>query len=165
MTIQIEDKYLKDTGLTSQFIREELALLLFGKGILNVEQASGLAQKDLVKLQEQKRKIYRQEIKNHALPLAIKDAITQHYPLAKLILFGSKARGEDSKHSDWDFLILLEEKIDRNIQDKIRRAVSPLELNEFLGEVISYIIRNKDEWEKFSETLLYKEIAKDGIII
>ena len=55
MTIQIEDKYLENTGLTGQFVREELALLLFDKGILNVEQASGLAQKDLLELQAQKK--------------------------------------------------------------------------------------------------------------
>ncbi|MEN0051841.1 MAG: nucleotidyltransferase domain-containing protein [Bacteroidota bacterium] len=165
MTIQLEDKYIENTGLTSQFIREELALLLFDKGILNIEQASGLAQKNLLELQAQKKEAYRQAIKNHALPMAVKDAITQLYPTATLILFGSKARGEDSKYSDWDFLILLEEKINRTVENKLRRAINDLELNEFLGEVISSIVRQKEEWENFSVTLLYKEIAKDGIII
>ena len=35
----------------------------------------------------------------------IKSSITEVIPGAKVILFGSRARGDSHKESDWDFLI------------------------------------------------------------
>ena len=62
-------------------------------------------------------------------------------------------------------MIVLEEEADQKIKDELRVMIHHLELDEFLGEVISSIIYNREEWKKLIETLLYEEIKRDGIVI
>ncbi len=60
--------------------------------------------------------------------------ILQFDPDASIILYGSRARGNYSPESDWDFLILL----NRNINDQIKT-----ELRHRLYEI---------EWETYTNT-------------
>ncbi len=39
---------------------------------------------------------------------------------ARVILFGSRARGDNNKISDWDFLILISKEADEKIKNQIR---------------------------------------------
>ncbi|MCD4817153.1 MAG: nucleotidyltransferase domain-containing protein [Candidatus Cloacimonetes bacterium] len=41
----------------------------------------------------------------------IKTNICKDYPDAKIILYGSRARGDYQKYSDWDFLIIINQAI------------------------------------------------------
>jgi predicted nucleotidyltransferase len=165
MTIKIEDKYLDQSGWTSQQIREELGLLLLKRGVLSLAQANDLAQTDLAAVQYRKRLEYQNTIRHHDVPIAVKQTVQQHFPTANIVLYGSKARGEDNTNSDWDFLIVLEENLKTQQQAKLREALHRLEIDTFLGEVISTIIRQCDEWDNLANTPLYKEIEKDGIVI
>ena len=84
-------------------------------------------------------------------------------PDAKIILFGSRARGDSKKDSDWDFLILTTEQVNEifknRIRDKLFNTVIETE------EIISTIIRNKYMWENLKITPLYKNIQKEGLEI
>lgn len=78
-------------------------------------------------------------------------------------LFGSRARGDSRADSDWDVLILVENKaITNEIEDKFRGPLYDLELET--GEIISTFIYPKKIWNRnlvFSP--LYKNIKKEGI--
>ncbi len=84
-------------------------------------------------------------------------------PDAKIILFGSRARGDSKKDSDWDFLILTTEQVNEIFKNKIRDKLFNTEIET--EEIISTIIRNKYMWENLKITPLYKNIQKEGLEI
>jgi len=79
-----------------------------------------------------------------------------------VILFGSRARGDFKKDSDWDFLILLKDDIITDLQkENIRDKLYDIELEN--EQIISSIIFTKTEWEKRAVTPLYQIIKEEGI--
>jgi predicted nucleotidyltransferase len=93
----------------------------------------------------------------------VKEAVLELETNAEILLYGSRARGDSIEQSDWDFLILLDGNVDDHRTDKIRHRLYELEWE--LGEVISSIIRNKDEWNSmpFTTMPIYHAIEKEGI--
>lgn len=95
----------------------------------------------------------------------IKSAIRAVDPSAEVILFGSQARGEAGKYSDWDILVLTSRHI-QNLKDQepYRNAIFQVMMDT--DEVISIIIRNKETWEtKHAQTPLFNEIKEEGILL
>jgi uncharacterized protein len=80
---------------------------------------------------------------------------------ARVILFGSRARGDDNKISDWDFLILLSKEPDEKIKKQIRDKLIDIELEA--EQVISTITYSQDQWPDFKITPLYKNVFREGI--
>ena len=84
---------------------------------------------------------------------------------AEVILYGSRARGDNKRESDWDVMILLDRKnVDKKVEQAFRHHLFDLELE--IGVPISVFVYSKSDWEgKYSITPLYKSIKKEGIII
>ena len=82
---------------------------------------------------------------------------------AQVILFGSRARGDEKPASDWDFLIItsfpVDEKKKRELRDQL--FYTELETNQAISSVIYF----KDYWENSKVTDLYQNITKEGLII
>ena len=95
----------------------------------------------------------------------IKDLANAKYPDSEIYLYGSQARGDAKKLSDWDLLILLNSKeISFDTETKIMDEFYELELET--GEIISALIYSKSEWNKtHSFTPLFENIQKEGIKI
>jgi predicted nucleotidyltransferase len=95
----------------------------------------------------------------------IKDRIIKKNPLAQIILFGSHARGQSHKDSDWDILILLNQAhVNRMIEREYRDELYELELE--IGEPISTFVFSKSEWEqKHLMTPLYQNIKREGVYL
>jgi len=78
-------------------------------------------------------------------------------------LFGSRARGDFREDSDWDILILVDDKkITNALEDKFRDDLYDIELES--GQVISTFIYPKDYWSSnliFSP--LYKNVNQERI--
>ena len=93
----------------------------------------------------------------------VKEAVLEIEASAEILLYGSRARGDSSEQSDWDFLILLDGKVGDPRIDKVRHRLYELEWE--LGEVISSIIRNKEEWNSmpFKSMPIHHEIEREGI--
>ena len=91
----------------------------------------------------------------------IKDSVWQIDKEAKVILFGSRARGDNRSDSDWDFLILTKLPENRVTKQKIRDKIFDAELE--LEQPISTIIHNETVWEDYEVTPLYQYIQKEGI--
>ncbi|HOW24520.1 MAG TPA: nucleotidyltransferase domain-containing protein [Bacteroidales bacterium] len=93
----------------------------------------------------------------------IKETVLSVEPKAKIILYGSRAKGTARSDSDWDLLILLSyQKITLEIEKKV---VDPLYELEFeTGEVISPMVYAEQEWNtKYSITPFYANVNKEGI--
>lgn len=95
----------------------------------------------------------------------IKSRIKQKNPLADIILFGSHARGQSNKDSDWDILILLNQPVvNRMMEREYRDELFAIELE--IGEPISTLVFSKSDWEQKHEiTPLYQNIKREGIYL
>lgn len=85
-------------------------------------------------------------------------------PDAKIILFGSQARGDAKTESDWDILILLDRSADSRFE--YYKITDPLyDLGWLTNNHFSAIVYSKPEWEKRKFTPFYKSIEKEGIVL
>lgn len=86
-------------------------------------------------------------------------------PNAKVILYGSRSRGQAGKFSDWDFLIIIDQPVDGNIIRKIRDSLYEIELES--DEIISSIIRTKKEWHspRYAVLPFKRTVDQDGILL
>lgn len=64
---------------------------------------------------------------------------------SEIILYGSRSRGDALSDSDWDFLILVDGPTSDERTDRIRHRLYEIEWES--GEVISSIVRNREEWD------------------
>ena len=94
----------------------------------------------------------------------IRTEIKRIDPKAKVVLFGSRARGDARKDSDWDLLILIDSQNIREKEDLFRDKIYDLELE--IGEIISMFVYNNKDWtSRHKITPLYKRIKKEGVAL
>lgn len=95
----------------------------------------------------------------------IVNVVNKTAPHSEVFLYGSRARGDANKKSDWDVLILMNKrKISFVDETCFMDAFYDLELE--IGEVLSPLIYAKQEWKrKYMHTPLYENIKRDGIRI
>ncbi|HRK34064.1 MAG TPA: nucleotidyltransferase domain-containing protein [Candidatus Hydrogenedentes bacterium] len=94
----------------------------------------------------------------------VKKIVHATQPTAKIVLFGSHARGDADNDSDWDFLILLDES---SAAIKNRVLDDLFELTLETGEAVVPLFRTQDEWEHGNVriTQFYDEVSKEGIAV
>lgn len=93
----------------------------------------------------------------------IKNSVTKEDSTAEIFLYGSRAREDFKKSSDWDILILVNNpRVTNEIEDKFRNPLYDLELDS--GEIISVLIYPKNHWNNnLKYAPLYNNITLDGI--
>lgn len=91
--------------------------------------------------------------------------VNRNAPDSEIYLYGSQARGDAQKLSDWDLLILLNRQyISFDFETKFMDEFYEIELE--IGEIISPLIYSKNDWnENHSVTPLFENIQKEGIRI
>jgi predicted nucleotidyltransferase len=97
--------------------------------------------------------------------LRIKNVVREIEPDARIILYGSTARGDRGKDSDIDLLILINRrKITREEEKRIKYPLYDLEFDT--GQIISPLVVSALEWEiKHRITPFYQNILREGIEI
>ena len=91
--------------------------------------------------------------------------VNQTAPDSEIYLYGSRARGDAGKLSDWDLLILLNSnKLSFDFETKFMDSFYEIELET--GEIISPLFYTKKDWtENHFITPLFENIEKEGIRI
>jgi len=91
--------------------------------------------------------------------------VNDNDPESEVYLYGSQARGDAKKLSDWDLLILLNQKhISFETETKFMDEFYEIELET--GEIISPLIYSKSDWNsKHSITPLFHNIQNEGVRI
>jgi predicted nucleotidyltransferase len=93
---------------------------------------------------------------------SIKGVLLSVAPEGKVILYGSRARGDAREDSDWDLLVLLNKpRIESTDFDIISYPLCELGWKE--GEQFSPKLYTVKEWEERSFTPFYKNIEEEGI--
>lgn len=92
----------------------------------------------------------------------IKDVVFQTAPKSDIYLYGSRARGNAKRYSDWDILILINQpNISFENETKFMDAFYEIEVE--MGEIISPLIYTKKDWnENYSFTPLFENVQKEG---
>ena len=97
--------------------------------------------------------------------IAIKKLVEERDSSAKIYLYGSRAKGNAKKDSDWDLLILLNrDKITSEIENDITYPLYDLEFET--GKIISSVVISRNDWEtRHKITPFYKNIQKEGVTL
>ncbi len=100
-----------------------------------------------------------------ALLEAVKQAVAEVEPESEIILYGSRARGDASGESDWDFLILVNGPVDEDRIDRIRHRLYEIEWES--GHVLSSIVRSREEWssQPLRSTPFHRNVELEGIVL
>ena len=85
-------------------------------------------------------------------------------PGGRVMLYGSRARGDANPDSDWDLLILLDKvQIEQSDYDEV---VFPFTyLGWDIGENIIPVVYTREEWEKSSFLPFFKNVEQDKILL
>ncbi|BFI73722.1 nucleotidyltransferase [Nanoarchaeota archaeon] len=105
------------------------------------------------------------EILNKIKQIILDTANNYNIKINKIILFGSRARGDYREDSDWDILIITEDKLDRKIEKDFYSDVSwELTTDDIIPAII---IVSKEEFEKYKDLkgFIYYWADKEGIIL
>jgi len=86
-------------------------------------------------------------------------------PGAKVILYGSHARGDFNKNSDYDILILLDKsEINREDETNVKYPLYDLEFET--SKIMSVLVLSQKEWEqKHKITPFYENVQKEGVVL
>jgi len=101
--------------------------------------------------------------KQHIIRL-IRQKVNEIDNSAEVILYGSRARGDAKKDSDWDILILTNYPVSVEIERSFRNNLFDLEIET--GEVFSTFVYQKQDWNtRHNVTPLYHNIKREGVRI
>jgi len=95
----------------------------------------------------------------------VKKSVHAITPNADIIFYGSRVRGEEREYSDWDFLILVDQPVKRDLKEKIQDSLYEIELDT--DEILSCIMRSKKEWNsgRYSVLPYKKNVVREGVLL
>ncbi len=91
----------------------------------------------------------------------VKNRIKKIDPKVRILLFGSRARKDATENSDWDFLILTNLVVSRELKNKISDELFETELET--DEILSAVVHNAKSWKRYSFTPFYQNVTNEGI--
>ena len=85
-------------------------------------------------------------------------------PRAQVILYGSRARGDSRKDSDWDIPVLTDYPVDFKKEKIFRDHLYELEIQT--GELLSIFVYSKQDWNtKQWITPYFQNVTEQGILL
>lgn len=92
----------------------------------------------------------------------IRSYINSIDPKADILLYGSRARGDERPDSDWDILVLTDYDVSLEKERSFRNKLYDLELET--GEVFSVFVYSKTEWQtKQNISPFYHNVISEGV--
>ena len=95
----------------------------------------------------------------------VKNCLLAEVSLNRMILFGSRARGDFTASSDVDIIIVVDGPVTGETEDKISECVWQVGFDH--GLVIVPVVFSRSEWEDgpMQHSLLAQAVSNDGITI
>lgn len=106
-----------------------------------------------------------EEKKNFIRNLILQYFEKENLTIDKILLFGSRAKDNFSKYSDWDILIILKENLTIEEKRKIARELRKDFANHLIP--VDILIKNLDEIEYYKNFIgsVTREALKEGTIL
>jgi|TARA_B100000315_G_C14455387_1_gene531144 predicted nucleotidyltransferase len=94
-----------------------------------------------------------------------KSSLQKRLPIYKIILFGSRARGDSTRYSDMDVVVIVDKNFDKNEGEYISDCAWEAGFEK--GIVVVPVIFTRDEWENSPErySLFAQAIEAEGVPI
>lgn len=91
------------------------------------------------------------------------DILRERFQISQVVLYGSKARGDDQVGSDIDLLVLTAGPASYRLKEEMTLALYPLELE--LGVAISLLVMPQSKWDHGLCTTMpiHAEVQRDGV--
>jgi len=101
---------------------------------------------------------------SEAIEAAIR-MLKSEFSVSKIILFGSKARGDHDEHSDIDLLVVASKLLHWKEEKAIVGALFDIGMK--YDVIFSPLFTSVDEWENgiFTKFPVYQEISRDGAVV
>lgn len=94
----------------------------------------------------------------------IRQTVNQVDEKAEVILYGSRARGDERADSDWDILVLTDYKVNLTKERELRYPLYDLALE--LDEQFSVFVYSKNDWHTRQRiTPFYENVSQEGIFL
>ena len=81
-----------------------------------------------------------------------------------LLLYGSRARGDNRADSDWDLLVLVD-KEKQQLQDFDLYAYPFIEMGWQIGSEINPMLYTRKEWQQRHFTPFFKNVEQDKVVL
>ncbi|MGD0542069.1 MAG: nucleotidyltransferase domain-containing protein [Tepidisphaeraceae bacterium] len=97
---------------------------------------------------------------------AVSDAarvLRKQFPVQQVILFGSKARGDDDPESDADLLVPTSRPVTRPMRQQMREAVLPIEMSSDVWMGLTVVWTRDWEHGVYRVLPIRHEIDRDGV--
>ena len=97
--------------------------------------------------------------------LELKKILFDNFPVSEIILYGSKARGDSDKESDIDVFVILDDKVNDDIREKIFSISFKIEIK--YDVIFGIIVENKDFWNSsVAEAMpIHRNIYMEGVAV
>lgn len=83
---------------------------------------------------------------------------------ASVYLYGSRARGDNTKDSDWDLLIVTDDSLGN--KDAFEKYAYPFtEIGWRMDEQITPLLYTRSEWNAQRDTAFYLNVLNDAILL
>lgn len=104
-------------------------------------------------------------VKDQELLRDVKNIIRGFLPTSTVLLYGSTARGTQRPESDYDILVLTDEPLSRQQEDRIEDEVYALELARGVMLATTYLT-----WDRWNAPIVRvspfrKEVERDAVLI
>jgi len=95
----------------------------------------------------------------------LKSRLLEKFSDAKIILYGSKARGDSTPESDIDVVILVDEFFIKGAEDEVITIAFEIDLK--YDVVFSVVVNSKSDWNSSltKEMPFYREVSKYGVAL
>jgi predicted nucleotidyltransferase len=95
----------------------------------------------------------------------LKAKLLKRLPLSRLVLFGSRARGDADPDSDLDVLVILNTPVSREVEDYVNDCAWEVGLEQ--GIVVVPVTVSRLDWEEglLSSSLLAIAVRQEGITV